>query len=257
MRLEVKDLEFGYGDVTILKGISMELAPSELLALVGPNGTGKSTLMRCIDKIITPRKGTVLVDGVDTAQMSSIERAKRIGYVPQGVSQVFPTTVFDTVLMGRHPYFGWWSGKEDEDRVLDVLQMMELEEFAMRSINDLSGGQQQKVFIARALVQEADILLLDEPVSALDIKHQLEVMNTVRNIVKEKDISAIISIHDLNLASRYADRLLMMYGGTVFATGSSSEVLTKENLEHVYGVEAEVTDLANGRHYIDPAKPIT
>jgi iron complex transport system ATP-binding protein len=257
MRLEVKDLEFGYGDVTILKDISMELAHSELLGLVGPNGTGKSTLMRCIDKIITPRKGTILVDGVDTAQMSSRERAKRIGYVPQGASQVFPTTVFDTVLMGRHPYFGWWSDKEDEDRVLDVLQMMELEEFAMRSINDLSGGQQQKVFIARALVQEADILLLDEPVSALDIKHQLEVMTTVQDIVREKDISAIISIHDLNLASRYADRLLMMYGGTVFATGSPSKVLTKENLEQVYGVEAEVTDMPNGRHYIDPAKPIT
>ena len=112
MRLEVKDLEFGYGDVTILKDISMELASSELLGLVGPNGTGKSTLMRCIDKIITPRKGTVLVGGVDTAQMSSIERAKRIGYVPQGVSQVFPTTVFDTVLMGRHPYFGWWVAKK-------------------------------------------------------------------------------------------------------------------------------------------------
>ncbi|MFV9677503.1 MAG: ABC transporter ATP-binding protein, partial [Methanosarcinales archaeon] len=180
---------------------------------------------------------------------------KKIGYVPQGVAQIFPTTVFDTVLMGRRPHFGWWSRKEDNEKVLDMLELLNLEQFAMRGINELSGGQQQKVFIARALTQEADILLLDEPVSALDIRHQLEVLNVIRSVVKEKGISVMISIHDLNLASRFTDRLLLMCDGQIFATGPSSSVLTPENIKQVYGVEANVSKFGD-RNYIAPDKPV-
>ncbi len=255
MRLKIKDMEFGYASVTILKDVTMELAESEVLGLVGPNGAGKSTLIRCIDRIISPQKGSILVDGEEIKTMSSTARAKKIGYVPQGVAQAFPTTVFDTVLMGRRPHFGWWSRKEDNEKVLDMLELLNLEQFAMRGINELSGGQQQKVFIARALTQEADILLLDEPVSALDIRHQLEVLNVIRSVVKESGISVMISIHDLNLASRFTDRLLLMYNGTVFATGPSSSVLTHDNIKQVYGVEANVST-HGGRNYIAPDKPV-
>jgi len=146
-----------------------------------------------------------------------MEIAKEMGYVPQTTARVFPATVFDTVLMGRRPHLGWKSSEEDIDKVLEVLELLGIMEFSMRDFNEISGGQQQKVLIARALAQEADVLLLDEPTSNLDIRHQLEVMDIMKGIVKKKGISAIVAIHDLNLASRYTDRLLMMNGGRIFA----------------------------------------
>ena len=151
-------MEFNYASVPVLKNVSIELAASEMLGVVGPNGTGKSTLLRCIDRILSPQKGCILLDGEDIKKVSSTERAKKIGYVPHGVAQVFPTTVFDTVLMGRRPHFGWWSRKEDNEKVLDMLEMLNPEQFAMRGINELSGGQQQKVVIARERTQEGEKL---------------------------------------------------------------------------------------------------
>ncbi|RJS82831.1 ABC transporter ATP-binding protein, partial [Methanophagales archaeon] len=194
MKLKLKDVEFSYASTPILENICMELAPAEVLGIVGPNGAGKSTLLRCIDKILKPQRGSILLDGRDINEMRLMELAKRMGYVPQSTSQIFPATVFDTVLMGRRPHLGWRSSEKDEEKVLDVLQMLNIENLAMRDINELSGGQQQKVFIARALVQEPDVLLLDEPTSNLDIRHQLEVMEIITSIVREKKISAIMAI---------------------------------------------------------------
>ena len=139
--------------------------------------------------------------------------------------------------------------------VLETLQMLNIKSFAMRDINELSGGQQQKVFIARALTQEPDVLLLDEPTSNLDIRHQLEVMDIIKNIVREKQISAIMAIHDLNLASRYADRIVMMNSGKIFAAGDPASVLTSENIKHVYSVEVKVNN-HDGRPYIVPIRPV-
>jgi iron complex transport system ATP-binding protein len=255
VKLKVKDVEFSYASVPVLKNICIELAESEVLGVVGPNGAGKSTLIRCIDGILAPQKGSILLDGRDINEMHLMELAKRMGYIPQSTPQVFPATVFDTVLMGRRPHLSWRSSDKDAEMVLDMLQMLNIEEFAMRDINELSGGQQQKVFIARALTQEPDVLLLDEPTSNLDIRHQLEVMDIIKNIVIEKQLSAIMAIHDLNLASRYSDRILMMNGGSIFAEGKPSSVLTPENIRRVYGVEAEVKN-NNGRPYIVPIRPI-
>ncbi|MCK5109025.1 MAG: ABC transporter ATP-binding protein, partial [Methanosarcinales archaeon] len=173
VRLQIKDLVFSYGSTRILDRITMELGSSEVLGIVGPNGAGKSTLIRCIDQILVPEHGTVLLDGQDMKTMSRMEIAKRIGYVPQSVSTVFPATVFDTVLMGRRPHLGWRSSEEDIDMVLEVLTMLKIKHLAMRDFNEISGGQQQKVLIARALAQDSGIILLDEPTSNLDIKHQL------------------------------------------------------------------------------------
>jgi iron complex transport system ATP-binding protein len=255
VRLKVKDVEFSYASVPILKDICIELAKSEMLGVVGPNGAGKSTLLRCIDRILEPQRGSILLDEREIKKMSMLELAKKLGYIPQSTSQVFPATVFDTVLLGRRPHVGWRSGEKDMKNVLKTLQMLKIEKFAMRDINELSGGQQQKVFIARALTQEPDVLLLDEPTSNLDIRHQLEVMDIIKNIVREEELSAIMAIHDLNLASRYADRIIMMNSGKIFAAGDPVSVLTPDNIKWVYGVEAEVNN-NNGRPYIVPIRAV-
>ena len=255
VKLKIKDVEFSYASVPILKDVCIELATSEMLGVVGPNGAGKSTLLRCIDRILKPQRGSILLDEREIKEMSRMELAKKMGYIPQSSAQVFPATVFDTVLMGRRPHIGWRSNEKDMKKVLETLQMLNIKSFAMRDINELSGGQQQKVFIARALTQEPDVLLLDEPTSNLDIKHQLEVMDIIKNIVREKGIAAIMAIHDLNLASRYADRIVMMNGGEIFDAGDAAAVLTPENIKHVYDVEVEVPN-HGGRPYIVPIRPV-
>ena len=255
VKLKVKNVEFSYASVPVLKDVCIELAASEMLGVVGPNGAGKSTLIRCIDRILQPRKGSILLDGRDINEMRLMELAKKMGYISQSTSQVFPATAFDTVLMGRRPHIGWRSSEKDTEIALEMMKMLNIEKFAMRDINELSGGQQQKVFIARALTQEPDVLLLDEPTSNLDIRHQLEVMDIIKKIVREKGLSAIMAIHDLNLASRYADRIIMLNGGTIVDAGSPSAVLNSENIKHVYGVEAIVRNEA-GKPYIVPIRPV-
>ena len=221
VKLKIKDVEFGYSSMPVLRNVNIELAESEILGVVGPNGAGKSTLLRCIDRILIPQKGCIMLDGRDIREISRMELARKIGYVPQDGSQIFPATVFDTVLMGRRPHLGWRSSERDTEKVLETLKMLNIEDLAMRDINELSGGQQQKVFIARALTQEPELLLLDEPTSNLDIRHQLEVMEIVKRVVRERGISAIMAIHDLNLASRYADRIIMMNGGRGICGGET------------------------------------
>jgi len=255
VQLKVKDVTFSYARVPVLKDVTLEVATKEILGVLGPNGAGKSTLLKCIDRILTPQKGCISLDGLDITKMSRIELAKKVGYIPQSISHVFSATVFDTVLMGRRPHLGWRTSEEDTEKVLETLQMLHIEDLAMRDINELSGGQMQKVFIARALTQEPDLLLLDEPTSNLDIRHQLEVMHTIKSIVRKKGISAIMAIHDLNLAARYADRIIMMHNGTIFSDGEPAYVLTRENIKWVYGVDAEV-NYNDGRPYIVPLKPV-
>ena len=253
-KLKIKELEFNYASVHVLKDICIQLSESEMLGVVGPNGAGKSTLLRCIDRILKPANGSILLDEREIKKMSRIEIARHMGYVPQGSTHVFPATVFDTVLMGRRPHLRWHSNEQDVEKVEEILKLLGIERFAMRDFNELSGGQQQKVAIARALAQEADVLLLDEPTSNLDIKHQLEVMEIIRNLVRKKEISAVMAIHDLNLASRYADRVVMMNGGEIFDAGDAASVLTPEKIKHVYDVEVEVNN-HGGRPYIVPIRP--
>ena len=255
MKLRVKDVEFSYNSTLVLEGISMDLDRSEIIGIVGPNGAGKSTLIRCIDRILTPSGGTILLDETEISTLSRMEIARKMGYVPQTTTRVFPATVFDTVLMGRRPHLGWNSNETDVDKVLEILELLGIMEFAMRDFNEISGGQQQKVLIARALAQEADILLLDEPTSNLDIRHQLEVMEIMTNIVHRKKISVVMAIHDLNLASRYTSRILMMNGGRIFAAGEPESVLTSENIRCAYGVEALVKSDGE-RPYIIPVRSV-
>ncbi len=255
IKLQVKDLAFSYDSLPILDNIYIEAAPSKLLSIVGPNGSGKSTLLRCIDRILKPQRGSILLDRKEIMEMSRMEIAKKLGYVQQTYSRGFPTTVFDTVLMGRRPHQGWHTSEEDKEKVWEILRLLDIEEFALKFFTELSGGQQQKVLIARALAQEAEVLLLDEPTSNLDIMRQLEVMDIIKGLVKKEEVTAIVAIHDLNLASRYSDRIIMMKRGNIVAVGDPTSVLTAENIASVYGVETIVRKQSE-TPYIVPLRPI-
>ena len=256
VKLAVSDLTFGYDGKTTLDGVSLEIEKGDIVSLVGPNGAGKSTLIKCIDKILKPQKGTVYIDGKEAALMSSKDFSKMMGYVPQSTTEVFPYTVFDIVLMGRRPHIGWRVTGNDVKIVSRTLKFMGIEEFASRYFDELSGGEKQKIAMARALAQEPEVLLLDEPTSNLDIKHQLEVMNTVKRLVSERKISAVMAMHDLNLASRFSDSIVMLKDKKVFKVGDPKSILISENIERVYGVRAEVIKDSKGMPYIMPIEPV-
>lgn len=249
MKIDIEGVSFSYGSTPVLDDITLGMEGAQVVSILGPNGVGKSTLIHCMNKILTPTKGTVFLDGKDVKDYSLKEVAKHIGYVPYSSSDTFPLTVVDTVLLGRHPHAGWKTTDEDLEAVFDVLERLGIQDLAMRYFNELSAGQHQKVMLARGLVQKPDILLLDEPTSNLDIKHQLGISRTLRQISHTENILVIMISHDLNIAARYSDNVIMMHGGKIFAVGEPYEVLTVENIRHVYGVESRIID-DNGSPYI-------
>ena len=251
MRLELKGVSFSYGNIFILKDVTVKVNSGDFVCIVGPNGSGKSTLLKCINRVLKPHKGVVLVDGENVAKMNPEDLARIFGYVPQNSTQSPPLTVFEVVLTGRCPYISWSPTKKDLEIVRDVLKILKIESLANRYVDELSGGEKQKVAIARALAQKPKILLLDEPTSNLDLKHQLEVMDLLRRLCKSHNITAVAALHDLNLALRYADRIFMMKNGKIYAEGKPLTVLTKENIEKVYGVNAEIVDY-NGLKLVLP-----
>ena len=254
VNITIKSLTFGYNGSMILDNLNLVVEDSEVLGLVGPNGSGKTTLIKCMDKILKP-KGSILIDGRDIDTVSRTELAKRLGYVPQSSSTPLATTVFDTVLMGRRPHISWRVSDSDLDKVADILGLLHLENLAMRDFSQLSGGQKQKVLIARALAQEPEVLLLDEATWSLDMKHQLEVMETIASLVKEKKISAVMALHDLNLASMFVDKLAILKGGKIYAAGEPIDLLNAKNIRDVYGVEAVVMNNLD-RPYIVPLRSL-
>ena len=254
VNITIKSLTFGYNGSMILDNLNLVVEDSEVLGLVGPNGSGKTTLIKCMDKILKP-KGSILIDGRDIDTVSRTDLAKCLGYVPQSSSTPLATTVFDTVLMGRRPHISWRVSDSDLDKVADILGLLHLEYLAMRDFSQLSGGQKQKVLIARALAQEPEVLLLDEPTSSLDMKHQLEVMETISSLVKEKKISAVMALHDLNLASMFVDKLAILKGGKIYAAGEPIDLLNAKNIRDVYGVEAVVMNNLD-RPYIVPLRSL-
>jgi iron complex transport system ATP-binding protein len=239
-KLAIRNLCFSYHNANVLQDFYLDIGDGEVVSIVGPNGSGKSTLIKCIDHILVPSSGTITVDRCDVIKMDRMEIARRIAYVPQNSLRVFPNTVFDVVLMGRRPYLAWKGGVRDEEKVWEVLQLLGIEELALASFTELSGGQQQKVLIARALAQETGVILLDEPTSNLDIWHQIDVMEILRALVRKRELTAIIAIHDLNMAARYSDKVMMMKKGKIVVSGKPDDVMTGDNLEAVYGIRANV-----------------
>lgn len=251
MNINIEDLEFSYNGRPTLKNMNLKVNRGEFLSIIGPNGSGKTTFLKCMNRILHPKSGSILIDKDELHKLHREEIAKRIGYIPQAERGTFPTTVFDTVLMGRKPHIKWIPGSNDLKIVSDVIEMLGLKDFSMKNINELSGGQRQKVIIARALAQQPKVLLLDEPTSSLDLKHQLEVLDITREQANN-DVTVIMSVHDLNLAARYSDKILMMKDGEIFQ-GGGTEILTPENIEPVYGVSVDVIQ-NSGQIWILPKK---
>jgi iron complex transport system ATP-binding protein len=252
LKLTVNKLSFTYNGFPALKDVELQMGLGELLSIVGPNGSGKSTLLKCINRILKPKQNIVLINGADTSTIGLRELCKVMGYVPQNSTNTFPFTVFDIVLMGRRPYIQWSLGEKDKEIVAATLDYLGIGELSMRHFNELSGGEQQKVVIARALAQQPQLLLLDEPTSSLDIKHQLEILCILKGLAQSKHCSVIVAMHDLNLASRFSDRMLMLKQGCIFAVGTPESVLTEENIELVYGVKVHVTNSVLDRPQITP-----
>ena len=252
MEIRIDGVTFSYKGAEgspVLKGITVDLSGPQVVSILGPNGVGKSTLIHCINKILEPTGGTVLLDGLDVKEYSLKEMARKVGYVPYSSSDTFPLTVVDTVLLGRHPQAGWKTTEEDLEAVYDVLEKLEIGDLAMRYFNELSAGQHQKVMLARGLVQNPKVLLLDEPTSNLDIKHQLGITRLLRRLSHTEGIMVVLISHDLNIAARYSDNVILMHEGAVFAAGTPEEVLTVENIREVYGVDSDIVDV-DGRPYI-------
>ncbi|MDR5674130.1 ABC transporter ATP-binding protein [Halalkaliarchaeum sp. AArc-GB] len=251
--VDVETLRFAYDDTPVLSRIDLAIDEAELLALVGPNGSGKSTLLKCLNGIHEPDAGEVFLDGTAISELSRPEIARRVGYVPQRERGRYPATVFDTVLLGRRPHASWRPVDEDLQLVTRLLDRLDLSELSDRPFEGLSGGQRQKVTIARALAQQPRLLVLDEPTSDLDVRHQLEVLEALRE-ERDRGRAVVMAIHDLNLATRFADRIAMLHDGRIHAIGGS-DVLTPETIEEVYGVRAEV-ERRNGRTVVLPDAPI-
>lgn len=249
MILQSKELCVGYNGVPVLENVNLTFDGAQLVSILGPNGVGKSTLVQCINNLLKPISGKVTLDEVDISDYNPKELAKRIGYVPCTSFTSFPMSVADTVLIGRYPRSGRNRTERDLRIVHSSLKLLGIEDLALRSFNELSAGQHQKVVLARGLVQETDILILDEPTSNLDIKHQIAVSKLLKALVDDKKMLIIMISHDLNIASRFSDRIILLGNGKVHADGSPKAVLTVENIREVYGLNTEIIE-RNGRPYI-------
>lgn len=240
MTLVVSDLGFRWGSEWVFRGISFVVEKGELLSVMGPNGVGKTTLLRCLNGILSPTEGSVMVGGRDISSMSRRQVAKVVGYVPQFV-QPQRMTVFDGVLLGRRPHIGWSVSDRDLNYVESVLSMLGLSDFRLRSMDRISGGERQKVAIARAMVQEPSVMLLDEPTASLDMKNNMGMMEIISHVVHCHGLAAVSTIHDVNCALRHSDRCLFLKSGVIRALCSPSEV-TESIIESVYDIKADIID---------------
>jgi len=238
MMLSVCGVHFTYNSHPLLRNIDFTLERGEVLAILGPNGVGKTTLLKCMNAILRPASGAILVEERDILLLSPSDIARDIGYVSQK-NEASRLTVFDAVLMGRTPHIRWRMSEDDLRKTDAILHTMDLCSKAMRHIDTLSGGELQKVCIARALVQEPSLLLLDEPTSALDLKNQVEIMNLIRRVVDEHRIAAVMSMHDLNMALRHADKAIFLKNGGIRAMTSPHDV-TADIINDVYGLPVEI-----------------
>jgi len=242
MALSIDDLKFGYSEKEILKKIGFTSHHGEMLALLGPNGSGKTTLLKLLSKILCPECGVIKIGDVCIDNIPQKELAKEMAVIPQSFDTTFSFTAHEIVMMGRTPYISRFGSESAMDFEVVERAMKRTDTWQMRDsmFYNLSGGEKQRVIIARALAQEPHILLLDEPTSSLDINHQLEILTTVRSLVKEENMLVIAAFHDLNMAAKYFDKILLLSNGKVHAEGEPADVLTEKNIRDVYGVDVVV-----------------
>jgi iron complex transport system ATP-binding protein len=246
--MEIKHLSYHYkGYPQVLNDVSFDIEPGKFLAILGNNGVGKSTLLKCFNHILKPDAGEVLLDGQNLLKMSGREVAKQVAFVSQSVPST-QMTVHDVVMLGRRPYMKWGFTPEDHAIVHEAMDRLGLNAMRGRFLGQLSGGEKQKVMLARALAQQPKALLLDEPTSALDIQNQYQVLKIVRDICHKDNMVAVVVIHDLNLALRFCDHFLLLKDGKVYRHGDRS-ILDSTALKEVYGVDAKVVEI-EGRHMV-------
>jgi len=250
MKVKLDGIAVKYGKYKALDDVSFEVNPGEVVSIVGPNGSGKSTIIKSIAQILRPASGRIYIDGRDLSTIDLPEIAKLIGYVPQNFHYLFYSNVMETVLLGRKPHIKWKVSQKDLDIVQRALENMGITGMAGKFMDELSGGEKQKVYIARTLAQEPQLYLLDEPTSNLDLKHQIEVLEITKRLTKEQGVSMIVALHDLNLALRYSDKVAMMQKGRLYAFGKPEDVLSVQNINSVYGVEAAVVESGYGKYIV-------
>jgi iron complex transport system ATP-binding protein len=267
-RLEIERLALGYGDRDVIKELDLVVPPGEVTAIVGPNACGKSTLLRSMTRLLAPRAGQVLLDGKAVHSMPAKQLARRLGLLPQSPIAPEGITVGDLVGRGRHPHqraLARWS-RADDEAVTAALKATETIDLVDRAVDELSGGQRQRVWIAMALAQQTEILLLDEPTTFLDVSHQIEVLDLLTDLNRSKGTTIVMVLHDLNLAARYADHLIALVDGRVEFAGDPGDVLTEESVRAVFGLDSRVvTDplsgkplmLPIGRHHVTEVTEVT
>ncbi|WP_350270672.1 ABC transporter ATP-binding protein [Brevibacterium sp. CBA3109] len=242
--LAAQDLHLAYGDTEIIKGLDLTLPPGQITGIVGANACGKSTLLKSMSRLLTPRSGTVILDGRQVHTMPAKQLARALGLLPQTPIAPEGITVADLVGRGRHPHQGAFSrwNAQDDLAVAQALDTTGTADLADRPVDELSGGQRQRVWIAMALAQQTDILLLDEPTTFLDVNHQVEVLDLLTELNQGSGVTIVMVLHDLNLAARYCDRLVMIADGGIHASGAPAEVLTEDNVRNVFGLENRVIE---------------
>lgn len=246
MKLELEDIKQGYGRKVIIEDINMYVEPGEVVTILGPNGSGKSTLIKTICNFLPPMSGTVTLDGVNVSEIDRSEFAKTIGYVPQTTMFFGQSSVYDSVLLGRRPYMKWSYSKEDINIAADSMVKLGIDSLYDQQVSHLSGGQVQRVALARTLAQNPKFYIFDEPTSALDLRNQLDTLKLMRSIIKERGASMVMAMHDLNLAFRYSDKVVALKDGHVYDFGLSEDVITERMIKDVYNVDSEIVDSSRG-----------
>ncbi|WP_165241549.1 ABC transporter ATP-binding protein [Corynebacterium lizhenjunii] len=243
-QLSAVEVSLAYGQRTIIEGLSVDIRPGKVTSIIGPNGCGKSTLLRSLSRLLAPTAGSIVLDGADISRLPAKALAQQLGLLPQSPAAPDGIVVADLVGRGRTPYqglLGRWS-QRDYDIVAQAMESTGTAQLAQRSLDELSGGQRQRVWIAMALAQDTDILLLDEPTTYLDIRHQLEVLELLRALNRERSTTIVMVIHDLNLAARYSDELIAVADGHIVAQGPPVDTLTPQTVRDVFGIDSIVID---------------
>ena len=249
MKLKIEGLEYEIGKQKILKGIDLEIPKGKFVGIIGPNGSGKSTLLKNIYRVYKPNKGKIYIDGKEINEMKSKEIAKELAILAQESSTQFDFTVEDVVKMGRYPYKSMFEdySKEDIKLVDEMIKRVGLEKYKDRNFNTLSGGEKQRAFIARALVQDTDFIILDEPTNHLDITYQIQLMD----IIKDLNVTVFAALHDMNISAMYCDYIIVMKQGEILKSGTVDEIFTSETIKEVFGVDSYISENpVNGRKQI-------
>ncbi|MEI6795890.1 MAG: ABC transporter ATP-binding protein [Methanomassiliicoccales archaeon] len=239
--LRIDDVVFGYEAGETLKGITIEAKKGQFIGLIGPNGAGKSTLLKCINGALKPKKGTIFMDGKNVASMKQKEIARICANVPADCADDLSLNVHEYIFLGRYPFVEgmWWESRKDEEIVQRAIATFKLEKFAHRKLTELSSGERTRVLLAKALVQEPKVMLVDEPSAHLDLRYQLEIMENLRDLAVS-GVTVIAASHDLNLTSRYCDLVIVLGGGKIVAAGKAADIITPELVRDVYHVEAVI-----------------